>query len=73
MDILNVGSDSEHVAAANAEDWYRYVNDNQRCAREVKNGDLRLVMGCYRPKYGVWPRYGNVYTFFVGDIIPVDF
>lgn len=50
MDILNVGSDSEHVAAANAEDWYRYVNDNQRCAREVKNGDLRLVMGCYKAK-----------------------
>ena len=49
MDLLSVGKLREY-AAANAEEWYRFVNDNQRCAREARNGDLRLVMGCDKAK-----------------------
>ena len=31
-------------AAANAANWYRYVNGS--CGREAKNGDIHLVVGC---------------------------
>ena len=47
------GAHAEHLAnvskfrqylSANAESWYRYVNDER--GREARNGDVRLVIGC---------------------------
>ncbi|KAF8181522.1 hypothetical protein BJ912DRAFT_1044618 [Pholiota molesta] len=34
----------EAYAAANIESWYRYANGH--CGRQVKNGEIRLVIGC---------------------------
>ncbi|KAF9560906.1 hypothetical protein CPC08DRAFT_636085 [Agrocybe pediades] len=43
QDLENV-SRFRSYAAAHLEEWYRYVNITR--GREIKNGDLRLVIGC---------------------------
>ena len=43
QDLENI-SKFRTYAAANLEHWYRYANGTR--GREVKNGDLRLVIGC---------------------------
>lgn len=42
-DIINIRRFRRYMAA-NLENWYRYVVGVRGC--EVKNGDIRLVMGC---------------------------
>ena len=42
-DLRNVAGFREY-AAANAANWYRFVNGP--CGREAKNGDIHLVVGC---------------------------
>ncbi|KAF9553555.1 hypothetical protein CPC08DRAFT_713621 [Agrocybe pediades] len=43
QDLENV-SKFRSYAASNLENWYRYVNVTR--GREIKNGELRLVIGC---------------------------
>lgn len=51
MDVENTRLFREY-AGANAESWYRYTNGPR--GREIKNGDLRLVIGCDKvTSYGV--------------------
>ena len=42
-DLANVSRFRQYLSA-NAESWYRYVNDVR--GREARNGDVRLVVGC---------------------------
>ncbi|KIM38586.1 hypothetical protein M413DRAFT_75933, partial [Hebeloma cylindrosporum] len=42
-DLANVARFRKYFAD-NAESWYRYINNE--CGREIRNGNLRLVIGC---------------------------
>jgi hypothetical protein len=42
-DLVNVSRFRQYLSA-NAESWYRYVNNVR--GREARNGDVRLVIGC---------------------------
>ena len=42
-DLANISQFRQYFSA-NAENWYRYINNIR--GREAKNGDVRLVVGC---------------------------
>ena len=42
-DLVNISRFRQYISA-NAESWYKFVNNIR--GREARNGDVRLVIGC---------------------------